>query len=706
MTARVHFWRGGALLFLLGLAASGCRPLVNTPPGCEEAGAEDCVPEPPASAALVRLLAPSQLLEPSGEPPVFGRFLPVELEVLRSGGAKEVELLCGDRRLATWWPDGLEDQTLTLRALVDLLSCRPPGTDAHPLPITLTVIVEDALGGRHDHGRFELRADFTVEEGEVLEPGDPESPASAHIELSDDPPTDDGFPALLRVEGVLAQAPEIRVGSDLLEVWPVRDGWRFVLPRPDFSADIDALALDVDVQIQLKTGFGVSALIHERVTIERALQTLPLQGDLFSPNIPKPSGWPVMTSQGLVMVVEDTAASTPGSSARLLRIPGDPDGTLQHLTFARDVGDGLGGCSLPGGSASTGTACILGLNGTGQLVVRRPQPAPLNFLISVLAPDAWERWTPDATLAELLQPSIADPAAFSQPRAWARLGTDRVCTEARAASCAGLPCGPFDRVCVLGSGAVEATAPIGGSSASWDAGASSRALGSDALFVTYDHALSLYSTLPLVTVGTPTQGQLGLGTAGQGLWSYQRGVSAVIPVRDGFALVSGVGDSAFFPGGEPQAERVYSRAWDDGRYAFHTIVHVEPDGALVVLGEDWNQVQHLSRWLPGRSVPEVEHPLPPGPEAFEGAPNPSMDLVEDGYSQTFADGSAALVYRVGYTSLPYRLVVVDAQLRPLLRRRSASPMRAELAPAGDTLWLIEAVSTPDGIGNQIVILPR
>ncbi|HLT30404.1 MAG TPA: hypothetical protein VK013_10200 [Myxococcaceae bacterium] len=707
MNAGWRAWRVGALLTLLSLMAPGCRPLATTPPGCE-GRAEDCEPDLPGSAAEVRLISPARLLEQDGGVAIFGRFLPVELEVLRSEGADEVELLCGDRRLATWWPSAAKEERLSLKALVDLLPCRAPGTDAHPLPVTLSVMVEDALGARRDHGRFDLLADFTVEEGEVLEPGDPDAPARARIELDEAPPTEEGLPALLRVEGVLSRPPQIQVGGAVLETRPVHGGWRFFLPRPDFGSDIDAFSMEVEVQVLLSTGFGVTTLLNERVRVERALRTVSLDGDLFSPMVPKPAGWPVMTSQGLHLVLEDTAATLPGSSARLVRIPADPSAPLQQLTFRQDTSGGPGDCAVPGDPVDPGTWCVLGMSGTGQLVLRRPQAAPLSFLISVLATDAWERWTPDTQLESLVRPAVADPAPFSQPWAWGRLGEARLCTEARSTSCWGVPCGPFPRACVLGSGAVESTLPVELPHMSWDAGGQSRARGGGPFFLTYDHIVSALGNVPLVTLGTETRGQLALGSGGShGGWIYERGINAMVPVRDGLSMISLSGtNNGFYPGDDAQVEQPYLPAWADGRYMFHAIVHVEPDGSLVVLGEDWSGVQHLSRWAPESTVPEVEQVLPQGPDGFDLPPSTSFDLIEDGYSHTFADGSAVLVYRVGGGSLNYRLLVVDPQLRPLLRRRSTRPLRAELGPEGETLWLIETTPGPEGVGNQIMILPR
>src|SRR5690606_38863071 len=143
----------------------------------------------------------------------------------------------------------------------------------------------------------------------------------------------------------------------------------------------------------------------------------------------------------------------------------------------------------------------------------------------------------------------------------------------------------------------------------WDAGAASRARGGGPYFVTYDHTFSLYGALPLMTLGTQDSGQVALGVSGTaGFWTYQRGLTALAPVRDGFALVSHGGHNAFYPGAE--TEVLHSTAWMN-RYDFHSIVHVEPNGALLVVGQLPGGTQELSRWAPGDAAPRNVQPIPP-----------------------------------------------------------------------------------------------
>ena len=84
------------------LALAGCRPLAEPPPGCAEGDTADtCTPQAPPGTARVTIIKPKLPSDPA-QAPLSGRYLEVTVEVEDAQAAREVELLCGVRRFATW----------------------------------------------------------------------------------------------------------------------------------------------------------------------------------------------------------------------------------------------------------------------------------------------------------------------------------------------------------------------------------------------------------------------------------------------------------------------------------------------------------------------------------------------------------------------------------------------------------------------------
>jgi len=463
-----------SLIALLGLLAVGCRPLTEPVAGCEN-GEAACVPDVPGSS-------PSATLTPAlpddiTQAAVSGRYLELVAKVVNPSAARELELLCGDRRLATW-SISATGETATVGAVVDLLPCwsgiTASGTSE---PFGLHLVLVDLLDARHVQPTVYVRMDPRLDEGL----GESTGGVWPFLLLSE-PRADGSFH--LQVDQALGGPPEVSVEGVRAEVAGLPNGWLIrppELPGLDPQGALRGREFSASIQVVATGLTGRTTRLEHEFTATRDLRPpVLLRGDVGAHFIPVAAS-PVATAEGLLALSDD-----PLEYGRALQVLVRPDGSVGELEFPLEPGLAFGssGCRSPDEGFTTGV-CPLALSAGGQLLARDGATGNL-LLLGPLSPPA-----PPALR------TLSDPSPWSRQTRWARVGEAHVCTEGRTErreTCPG-DCSPLraPRVCIASDGSITSTPPSG--PAELSAGSSSEVLGTGGLLVTRNHVPDLRSDL-------------------------------------------------------------------------------------------------------------------------------------------------------------------------------------------------------------------
>lgn len=661
-----------ASLAALVLFATGCRQLLTPPPGCD-AGDATCVPDVPTeapSATFVPAL-PTDLSQAA----TSGRYLEIVANVAHPSAARELELLCGNRRLATWSLSGTGDSA-TVGAVVDLLPCWTGGdVNGVSAPFGVNLVVIDRLEARHAQPEVYVRLDLRIDEGL----GEVGAGAWPFLLMSDR--LDDGD-YLLQTDQALARPPEVTVDGIGAEVVALPTGWRIRLPS---LPGLDAYGVLRDreftsqIEVRAQNLTGRTTRLEREILIQRDLRpAVMLPGTIDAPFVTRAAA-PVATGEGLVAITEGATAWEDA-----LQVLVRPNGEMEASEFPLDqeLASRSRDCRKPYEDFTSGF-CPIALNGEGQLLFR-------NAANGQLALQQLPISKPGTRLDARPSISISDPAPWSSEHQWGRVSTGLICAEGRTEDRSACPTGcsmPLraPRVCIASDGTIEREGPTG--PATLSAGLSSEGFGTGEVFVTRSYQPDgTMDPLPVIGFGAPG-----------GLFRWFDG--SELPGMVDRLVGAGQQLAILNPGVVPSY--LASTVGPLKPYGFHQAdptvtpidqpLFVDVSGRVILIGARSDGKVLLSRWAPGADAAEQSVAFTLGiPSGWK----PSAERFEPDRSRSLPGGGAVLLISLTDdwgSDQAWLTLAIDANLQPLWSSFSQQwePPHALPMRDGSMVWLLE-----------------